>query len=107
MTILNVGRLNLGNKIVNGTIGNVGFKEIIFHISAKIKKVSNVLQIFTEIVASRLMKNVGDKTFSYQTQNVKKMLNALRNSIIYPIVKMKILNVGIKYGILPIVNTEI
>jgi hypothetical protein len=107
MTILNVGRLNLGNKIANGMNGNVGFKEIIFHISVKIKKASNVLQIFTEKFASRLIKNVGDKTFSYLTQNVKKMLNALRNSIIYPIVKMKILNVGIKYGILPIVNTEI
>ena len=107
MMILNAGKLNLGKLTVNGMIGIVGSIKIISHISVKIKKVLNVLQHFMEIVASNLMKNAGEKNYYCQLLNVKRMSNAIKNSIIYPNVRMRISNAGKNLSIHLIANMEI
>ena len=60
-----------------------------------------------EIVASNLMKNAGEKNYYCQILNVKRMSNAIKNSIIYLNAKMRISNAGKNLSIHLIANMEI
>lgn len=71
-------------------IGIVGFKLIILKCSVMIKKDMNVYHTFMVINVKKLIKIVGEKSYSYHQLNVKKMSLVTKISIFYHHAQMMI-----------------
>lgn len=94
MTILNAGNQRLGRETVNGTTGTVGLKTASWSSYVMIKRATIVYRTTIRIPVNKMIRNAGERPWVYPTSSAKRMSNALRNSITFPIVKMMILSAG-------------
>lgn len=94
MTILNAGNQRLGRETVNGTTGTVGLKTALWSSYVMIKRATIAYRSIIRILVNKMIRNAGERPWVYPKSSAKRMLNALRISITFPIVKMMILSAG-------------